>query len=296
MGKVLLETFSPSQVGWLRYAGGLLAYLVAAAALRLSGHRGSFFYRPRGFKDAFLVFVLGFSAFCFSPLLQLTGLASSRATDNVLIIAMEPLIAVLLAWVLLRERPTRAHLAAFAVALGGFALLSSSEGDTAQGLLDPHAAANLLILLALVGEALYSSLGRKLVEFNPPVAVFGSALLLGVLSLTLATAAISGLPSWTQISTMPARGILSLLWLGPFGTTLSYLYWISALKKAPVASLALTLFVQPLFGPFWGMFFLGERLTVLQWIGSGLILGAVFGQTWLHIRRPKLLISNKTRA
>lgn len=287
MGKVLLESFSPSQVGWLRYAGGLLAYFMAAAVLRLGGNRRTFFFRPRSAKDALLVFALGFSAFCFSPLLQLTGLAASRATDNVLIIAMEPLIAVLLAWVLLREKPTRTHLIAFSVALGGFALLSSSEGASADGLLDPRVTANLLILLALVGEALYSSLGRKLVEFNPPVAVFGSALLLGVLSLTLATFAISGLPSWDQVASIPARGLLSLFWLGPFGTTLSYLYWISALKKAPVASLALTLFVQPIFGPFWGMFFLGERLTVLQWIGSGLILGAVFGQAWVHIRRHK---------
>jgi drug/metabolite transporter (DMT)-like permease len=286
MGKYLLESFSPPQAAWLRYAAGLASFLAVGAALRLRRRALPLLFAPRTLRDGGVLFCLGFFAFCFSPLLQLSGLSGSRAADNALIVAMEPLMAVFLAWLLLRERPAAGHWAAFGVALIGFFLLAGSRDKaTPDSGWDPRLMANLLILASLLGKTLYSSLGRKLIDRHPPVAVFGSALLLGVACLSLATARLSGLPSWDQLTQLSFKAFLALIWLGPFGTTLSYLYWMTALKKAPVASIALTLFIQPVFGPFWGMAFLDERLSGVQWVGSGLILGAILGQTILQVRR-----------
>jgi drug/metabolite transporter (DMT)-like permease len=228
--------------------------------------------------------VLGFSAFCVSPLSQMTGLASSRALDNSLIIAMEPLMTVLLAWLLLRERPARVHFVAFGIAILGFVLLTGLSPSTIGQGLDPHFLGNLLMLLSLLGEAMYSAVGRKLIVRHPPNAVFGSAIVVGVVCLTLATLALSGLPSWEQVRGMPWKCALGLLWVGPLGTAFSYLYWMNALKITPVASIALTLFIQPVLGPLWGGLFLGERLSIMQGFGSCLILVAVFGQAWAEIR------------
>jgi drug/metabolite transporter (DMT)-like permease len=290
MGKLLLESFPPAQAAWLRYASGLLVYLIAVAVLAVRGisnpSRTDYFMLPRGRRDLALVVGLGGAAFCFSPLAQLTGLMASRATDNALIVAMEPLMTVLIAWVVLKDRVTALHFAAFGVALAGFGLLARSETQSAATLLtwDPHLVGNLIILLSLTGEALYSTLGRKLIGRYAPTAVFGSALAAGVLCLTLGTALVSGLPSIAAIFGMSGRSALAMLWMGPLGTTLAYLYWMNALPKAPIASLALTLFIQPLFGPIWGLVFLGEKLTTSQALGSLLILLAVFSQTWLEIR------------
>ena len=73
---------------------------------------------------------------------------------------------------------------------------------------------------------------------------------------------------------------LALLWLGPFGTTLSYVFWMSALSKAPVASVALTLLVQPLFGALWGTLFLAEPFPLAKQLGGGLILAGLLLTAW----------------
>jgi drug/metabolite transporter (DMT)-like permease len=288
MGKFLLLGFSPAQGAWLRYASALLSYLAAIAIFRLVPRtRPAFpqpFLVPQNARTAAYLLLLGFSAFCFSPILQMTGLASSRATDNALIVAMEPLMTVALAWLILRERPSRINFIAFGVALAGFALLTGLTPAVLTQGLDAHFLGNLLLLLSLIGEAMYSTLGRKLISDHPPAAVFGSALVLGVLCLTGLTASLSEIPSVDQVLHMPWQSAVALAWLGPFGTALSYLFWMTALKKVPVASLALTLFIQPVLGPVWGALFLGERLTPIQAGGSVLILIAVFGQTWAEIR------------
>lgn len=166
MGKYLLLGFSPEQSAWLRYLSALISYTLAVAVLKFSPvsrkmFRGEPFMRPKNSSEAILLLALGFSAFCFSPLLQMTGLASSRATDNSLITAMEPLFTVFIAWLMLHERPSRMHIISFAVALVGFALLTGL-GSSPLGLaFDSHLLGNVLLLLSLVGEAMYSSLAQS---------------------------------------------------------------------------------------------------------------------------------------
>ena len=71
---------------------------------------------------------------------------------------------------------------------------------------------------------------------------------------------------------------------GSSGTAVGYLVWMMALSRAPVASIVLTLFIQPVLGPIWGAIFLGERLSFSQALGSAWILLAVFGQAWGEFR------------
>jgi drug/metabolite transporter (DMT)-like permease len=286
MGKLVLTDFPPAQGAWLRYASALAAYLLAILvwpwiASRSAGfppsRRTVFLLRAPARDWAWLV-LMGFMTFCFSPLLQMTGLSESRATDNSLIVAMEPLLSVLLAWILLKEKLHLFHLGAFVVALTGFFLLAGVSWDQLVKGFDPHLLGNLLLLLSLMGEAAFSVLGRKLVgrRLSPP-ALFGATLATGVLLLS-----VIALPGWgwPDVHHLSWRSALGLLWLGPLGTTFSYFLWMLALVRAPVASVAITLFIQPLMGAAWGYLFLGDRMSGYQLLGAALILAAVFGQTW----------------
>ncbi len=288
MGKFIMRGFGPLEGAWLRYTSALLAYCVfVLVARRFRPGKDLFrqpFMMPANAKDAALLFLLGFMSSCFSPWLQMSGLSSSHASDNALIIALEPMMTVLIAWIFLGERLTRAHLVAFGLALVGFALLA---GLTPAGLANgwnSHLTGNLVLLLSLTGEALYSTLGRKLIVRYPPMAVFGSALAVGVFCQTLGSGVMGTLPSYSQLASAPWSSILGVLWTGPLGTAMTYLFWMMALPSAPVASLALTVFVQPILGPVWGAIFLDERLTLTQLFGSIMILAAVFGQSWVERR------------
>lgn len=281
MGKLLLQEFAPSQVAWIRYAGALLVYIVLFVPLARKWVRGPAFLLPTRSsrltpRDLLWLLLLAFLTFCYSPLLQITGLAASRAVDNALIVAMEPLMTVFLAAIVLREQLRWDQSLAFAVSLIGFFLLSGMSWERLLTSWDGHLLGNFVILLSLLGEASYSVLGRKLLGRYQAHSIFGSALLFGVGFLTLALFLQSGLPSFDpRADHWNARTLLGALWLGPLGTTATYLYWMIALTRAPVASLALTLFIQPVMGAVWGVLFLDERLNALQAVGGSLILAAV---------------------
>lgn len=268
MGKFVLESFTPSQGAWLRYASALAAYALMSIAW---GDRPRF-ARPKSKSDWGWLVLLGFCTFCFSPLLQMIGLEASRATDNAIIISIEPLMTVFLAWLMFRDPLRPAHWLSFALALLGFSALSGlTPGRIARGL-DSHLTGNLILLVALLGDASFSALGRKLMPRYPPAAIFGTSIFLGVGILTLVVLSVSGLPDLASVSW---RSVGALFWLGPVGTAFCYLYWMHALRNAPIASMAVTLFLQPVLGATWGVLFLNERLDLLQTAGAVVIVLAV---------------------
>jgi len=275
MAKIVLRDFVPAHAALLRYSSALLGYLLAILVLSRVKTSLTFFALPKKGRDWLFLFGLGFFAFCFSPFLQLTGLNASRATDSALVTALEPLATVFLAWIFLGENLKRTHVFAFLTALAGFALLS---GVSLTPFLDSHFIGNIIILISLVGEASYSIFGKKLVRSFAPLAVFGSGLTIGVVLLAVVTFLKAGFLTLDNFNT---SNLLALLFLGPLGTTASYIFWMIVLKNAPVASIALTLFVQPIMGAVWGNVFLGERLTGLQSFGGVIILMAVFSQSLL---------------
>ena len=288
MSKILLSEMPPLSAGWARYTSALLAYLLIVPLLRRLFPKkvpAPFFY-PKNRTELVLIFLTGFMVFCYSPILAFQGLHNSQAADGAIIVAMEPLMAVLLAWMFLKERISKLLFIAFAVAITGFLLLSGVAEIHSGEVSASRVAANALMVVALIGEASYSITARKLFDRGAgPLAVMGSSLWAGVISMTIWTAVTFpegiGL-AWNGLSW---KGALALLWLGPMGTTAAYLVWMIALTEATVASLALTLFIQPVFGAIWGVVLLGDRFTFVQGLGAILILGAVSLQTFLTIRK-----------
>jgi drug/metabolite transporter (DMT)-like permease len=290
MGKWLLEDFSPTEGAWLRYMSALMAFWILRPLLPRGDERQrSLQISWKSYKELALAIFLGLMAFCFSPLLQLTGLHASRATDNALIVAMEPLFTVAAAWLFLRQALSLGVSLCFLLALIGFFFLAGVPLQGLGGFSElgrEHFIGNVVMLVSLIGEAIYSVAGSKLMSRGlSPVSVYAWANFSGVIGLTVAVAVLTG-ESPVQIigglvHHMHWKSAVGLLWLGPLGTTATYLYWMGALRGATVASLALTLFIQPIFGTIWGYVFLDERLTVLQTVGGVLIIAAVFAQSFV---------------
>lgn len=283
-GKWLLEEYTPAQAAWLRYSSAGIGYLGIAVGIRYFSKerfpKQPFFTWPRVGIDRILVILLGFLTFCFSPLIQMTGLASSLASENAIIIAMEPLMTGFLAWAILRERITAVNLSAFILALVGFGFLS---GLTSSDL--SFRLGNFLILVSLLGEASYTILARRLTRSYPPLGLFGSALASGVLCLTVFSVVGFHSFEFPALTQMTWRTLLALIWMGPVGTAGAYLYYMYALVDLPVMSITLFLFLQPLAGSIWGYFLLGDRLTPLQNLGSSLILMAVVLPNALQLKK-----------
>lgn len=276
MSKVLMSVCTPLQVAWLRYLSAGVAMVVLMTFVpRFRPERQQVEESFRSKNDLLLLLLIGFLTFFASPLMQMKGLSLSRATDNAILIAIEPLITVALAALFLKERLSKRQIVAFGVAVLGFSLLSGlgfslqTTSPMLQGSVRSAALGNVLMVLSLVGEGAYSVCARPLLKTKSPQVIFSLALSFGILMLS--TVFIFGV-DLPPVSTFNRDHWMALIWLGPAGTACGYLLWMVVMKKIEVSRMVLTLFVQPLVGTLIGFLFLGERLSGAQWIGGLLII------------------------
>jgi drug/metabolite transporter (DMT)-like permease len=143
-----------------------------------------------------------------------------------------------------------------------------------------------MLALSLIGESSFSVLGRKYAGRFHPFALFGATIAGGFAVLTALAWWQGALPIPGLFARLGWDSVLALLWLGPVGTTASYIFWMTALERAPVASVAITLLVQPVFGALWGAIFLGETFSAAKGAGAAFILSGLLVQA-LPRRRPR---------
>jgi drug/metabolite transporter (DMT)-like permease len=79
--------------------------------------------------------------------------------------------------------------------------------------------------------------------------------------------------SWQPV-TLDGWGII--IFTGIFTTALAHLLYLTSVKKIGSGETALINPFETIFTVLWAMFFLGERLQVLQWVGGALILLSAF--------------------
>ncbi len=271
MNKMIMEGFSPLQAAWLRYFSAFASYVIITWVLKFYlQSKKSFFCFPNKEQGLFFLIIVALMTFIQSPITQMLGLYYSRATDNAIIVAMEPLITVLLAWIFLREKAPFQYFIVFGISIVGFLFLSDFS-------LSRPNVGNLLLLVSQTGEASYSVFSRRLLKKFEPQEVFGSALGLGAVVLTILGWIYGAIPSIDSFLHMSSRNWLGLLWVGPIGTTLTYLFWMIVLVRAPVMWMVLTLLIQPVLGSILGAIFLSEHLSWTQMMGGAMILISVMG-------------------
>ncbi len=280
--KWVLQDFNFAEAAILRYGSAALSYYIYCIFKKKETPA---FALPKRKRDIPLLLLVGFGPFAFSPLLQLVGLTTSQSMDNAIVIAMEPLFTVLLAWVLLREALTALQMIAFGIALAGFLLVSGFSLSNGSPFEDMHFMGFFLMTMALWGESIYSVIGKLLGRKYEAIPIFGTGITVGVTFLLIYGLFSHSIPNLTHFSS--AKSILAICWLGPIGTTLSYIIWMKLLRVTPVASVAITLFVQPVFGSLWGALFAGESFTLKQTCGAALILGGMLFQSVVEIRLSK---------
>lgn len=74
----------------------------------------------------------------------------------------------------------------------------------------------------------------------------------------------------------PARAVLSVLYLGLLGTVVGFTLYYYVLKQVKASSIALLTLITPVSALMVGAIFNGEQITAQIWLGTGLILAALF--------------------
>lgn len=203
------------------------------------------------------------------------GLALTSASNASVISTAEPALICIVAWIVFRQRPSRALAVALVLAMAGVALVTVPDaagegGGPASG----HLAGDALVLLGTVFAALYVVVSSRLVGDLAPLALGALQQSVGLGFALLLFACVWALGLETLPDTVPPQTLLLVAVSGIVQYALAVWLYLTGLRvlRPAVAGIFLTLI--PVFGVGGAVLFLGETIAPLQWVGGGLVIFA----------------------
>lgn len=237
---------------------------LVVAGLLLEGRGSLSDWRRLGAGGWLYATVSGIGMLCFIGALRMTTVAHVA-----IIYAVVPFIAAGLAWLLLRDPPTRPALVASAVALAGAVVMVGLGRD---GTL----AGDALALAMTLAMGLMIVLARLWPAIPTLPAAALSSLLSAVASLPFATLT---WPDAGQIALLAGFGLVnSSLGLG--------LFLLGSRRIAPIETALIGALDAPL-APLWVWLFFSETPSEATLAGAALVLAAVFGHILLQGRKDQ---------
>jgi drug/metabolite transporter (DMT)-like permease len=205
-------------------------------------------------------------AFLFGDL----GLARTSASSGSLLLAAEPLLSVLLALVVLRERLSGRAATALIVGLTGGALVAFEPGgpsdtDTTLG--------NVLVLLAVVAAAVFLVSARRFHDNGDGLNASAWQSVGGALSV-VPFVTVSWSTGGTRLDSVGVAGWLACLAVVVCGA-LGAVWFNRGIARVPAARAGQLGNLTPVVGTLTAIAFLGDRPSLLQLAGGAGILGGL---------------------
>ena len=261
--KLLLCSVDPWLMAGLLYLGagiGLAVVHVSRGVLRLPAAEAPL--RRADMPWLALVILTGGVA---GPLLLMLGLARTDATAASLLLNVEGLATMGIAWVVFRENVDRRLL------LGAFAILAGAVVLSWRGTSASFQWSGLLIVGACLCWGIDNNLTRKLSSSDPVQIAMLKGLVAGPVNL--------GLALW-QGATLPSAGIVAAVGcVGFLGYGVSLALFVLGLRNLGAARTGAYFSLAPFVGAIFAVIMLHEPLSVQLVIAGGLM---GFG-LWLHL-------------
>jgi len=263
IAKALLHDAPPQLLAGLLYLGSG-AGLAIVSVVRRGRRRES--EAPLTRRDAPWLGAAILFGGVVGPVLLMLGLTHTPAASASLLLNLEGVFTVLLAWIVFRENvDRRIATGMFAIVLGGVAL--SWEGQAVVGGL----AGPLAVAAACVCWAVDNNLTQKASGGDPVQIAMLKGLMAGGVNVTIAMALGSRLPSVPQIGAALTVGFLS------YGVSL--VLFVLALRHLGTARTGAYFSLAPFVGAAVALIGLRERPTVAFTVGASCMAVGV----WLHL-------------
>lgn len=263
-----LTHLSPADLLLLEITTGTLA---AAVVCRLAGRPVSGSWRP--------AFLLGSLEPGLTYLLANVGLALTAAAVGSMLLALESVFVVLIAWLALGHRPHRPETVAVLLGLAGAAMVATGEsGGTSSAL-----GAGLMVLAAL-SAATYAIVSRRVAGEQEPLGLVtrqGVATLVVISPFVLGSWLLDG--SRIPSASMGTLGLAALT--GLIGFTVPFIMWTVAVPHVSTSMAAVSLNLVPVFGVASAALFGRGVPSGGQLAGGALILVGLALITRAELRR-----------
>ncbi|MEC5400070.1 DMT family transporter [Uliginosibacterium sp. H1] len=254
--RIVVQEVPPFGAAFYRF---LIATLATAWIVR--GHEGPLPRLTR--REWLMVGLMGLTGVFAYNYFFLHGLQHISAGRGALVIALNPALVALVAWLLFGDRMHALKATGIALALGG-CLLVVSGGQPLALVNGEVGIGELMIFGCVVCWTLYTFIGRRATGSLTPLVANLYACAIGGALLGVAALVEGSLSQWPDYS---LRAWLAIGYLGFFGTALSYSWFTAGVQHIGATKAAAFTNLVPVFGVALGALILHERL------GAGVLLG-----------------------
>ncbi len=260
--KVLLDNgLRPAEIYVYRF---MLAYIMVLAVC----HKRIL---SNSLRDELLFMVCGLCAGSIYFIAENTAIEYTLVSNVSLIVTTAPLITALLVGLIYRsERFGKGTVVGSVIAFVGVACVIFNSSFVVK--MNPIG--DLLSLSAAVSWAIYSIVLKKLNALYSVMFISRKTFFYGI---------ITALPYMLFEPGMSSPSVLlspdvfpHLLFLGMFASMLAYVVWAQAVKRLGAVKASNYLYFSPIVTLVASVFFLGEHISVVGYIGCALILGGVW--------------------
>lgn len=258
--KVSLEEMDP-------YSFNAMRFIFATAMLSFVAHKRGYSLKVR--KEHFWKLVgIGIVGNVFYQLFFIIGVNYTYAANAAVMLGTIPIWVALLSQFFTEEKLTLYKSLGVFFAFAGVTFIIMGGDDTLSFESETFFG-NIIILVAAVCWATFTILSRKYLRVYSPLQYSAFMSQVGLAGLLLI-----GLPfmvnlDWSGISIVGYGGIL---YSGALSVGLAYIIWNNGVKKIGAVRTAAYQNLVPVLGLVFGLILLGEELTVLQYIGAGLVI------------------------
>jgi len=264
LAKALLgEGVSPWLLAGLLYLGSGAGLAAIHVGGRLTGRPGA--EAPLAGRDWAWMALVVLAGGVAGPLLLMLGLSTTPAASAALLLNLEGLATMAIAWLVFRENVDRRLLAGASAILAGAVVLSWQGGPAGVG---PGAA---FIAAACLAWGIDNNLTRKLSGSDPVQIAMVKGLAAGAVNLALAVALGARLPGLPLIAGAAVVGFL--------GYGVSLVLFVLALRHLGTARTGAYFSTAPFIGAALSLALFAEPLTLRLGLAAALMAIGV----WLHL-------------
>lgn len=259
--KVLLRSFQPVEILFIRFVLGLLALLlVYPHPLKGTSRKQELTFAAAGLCGVTLYY-----------LLENIALTYTMASNVGVMVSVSPFFTAILSYLLGKreEKLAPPFFLGFACAMAGICLLSFGGGT-----LDLNPLGDILAILAALVWAFYSLLVKQISTWGYPTVQTTRRLFAYGLLFMLPALAISPL-QWDFARLTVPSNLLNLLFLGLGASALCFVTWNFAVRELGAVKTSVYIYLVPVITVTASALLLGEQLTRPAIVGTVLTLAGL---------------------
>ncbi|AMP16352.1 DMT family transporter [Collimonas pratensis] len=216
-----------------------------------------------------------FGTFLFT-LCMLYGVQHTTATAAGVITSTLPAAVAILSRLILKEKLQARTLASILLAIAGIAVLNLSKSDSGDGASTPLVG-NLFIIAAVLCEATYVVLSKRLTQTLSPLRITAYSHLFGL--LLMLPIGLSAALSF-DFSVVTASMWLLIIWYAVAASVIVFWLWLTGTKHVQANVAGIFTALMPLAAAFIGVVFLHESLGWAHFAALALVLTGIAVASW----------------